>query len=54
MIFIDDSTSDGAKIVHKSFDNLSDEWKDNYKKDRTGREFKFTSEIFTSLIIQIM
>ena len=42
MVFIDDFTPEGSINLHKSFDNIPDEWKDNYKKDRARREFIFT------------
>jgi hypothetical protein len=47
MVFIDDSTPEGAITLHESFGKIPDEWKDNYKKDRARREFIFTrSDIY--------
>ena len=54
MIFIDDYTPKGAKTLHKSLDNIRDEWKDNYKKYNAKREFFSLDEMFISIIIQIM
>ena len=41
MVFIDDSTSEGATTLHKGFTNIPDLWKDNELKDRARREFIF-------------
>ena len=41
MVFIDDSTAEGATTLHKGFTNIPDIWKDNELKDRAKREFIF-------------
>ena len=47
MVFIDDSTPEGAETLYKSFQKIPDEWKDTIKKDRAKREFIFTrSDIY--------
>ena len=47
MVFIDDSTPEGANTLYGSYDNIPKEWKDPYLKDRAKREFIFTrSDIY--------
>ena len=47
MVFIDDSTPEGAKTLYGSYENIPDEWKDKVLKDRAKREFIFTrSDIY--------
>ena len=42
MVFVDDSTPEGAKTLYGSYDKIPTEWKDTYKNDRAKREFIFT------------
>ena len=47
MVFVDDSTPEGAQTLYKTFDNIPDVWKDKFKGDRAKREFIFTrSDIY--------
>lgn len=47
MVFVDDSTPEGAKTLYGSYENIPKEWKDEVKKDRAKREFIFTrSDIY--------
>ena len=47
MVFIDDSTPEGAITLYGEYDKIPKEWKDTYLKDRAKREFIFTrSDIY--------
>jgi hypothetical protein len=47
MVFIDDSTPEGTLTLHKGFQNIPKEWKDEELNDRARREFIFTrSDIY--------
>ena len=47
MVFIDDSTPEGAKTLWGSYEKIPEEWKDPILKDRAKREFIFTrSDIY--------
>ena len=41
MVFIDDSTPEGAKTLYGEYSNIPEEWKDPVRKDRAKKEFLF-------------
>ena len=42
MVFIDDSTPEGATTLYKTFNNIPEDWKDKVLNDRAKKEFIFT------------